>query len=56
LRLDNPRAKSVLAAVYLKDRYLYKPARELIAVAKELLGFDQAAERGAISRIPKVRV
>jgi len=38
LRLDNPKAKSVLAAVYRKDRYLSRPAREFISVAKELLG------------------
>jgi DNA-binding transcriptional LysR family regulator len=41
LRLNNPQAKSVLAAVYLKDNYLSKAAREFIAVAQELLAFEK---------------
>ncbi len=37
LRLKNPKAKTVLAAVYSKDRYLSKASREFIVLAKELL-------------------
>ena len=36
-RLDDPRAKSTLAAVYLKDRYMSNAAREFIGVCKEVL-------------------
>jgi len=41
LRLNNAKAKSVLAAVYLKDHYLSKAAREFIAIGKELLVFNK---------------
>ena len=41
LRLNNPKAKSVLAAVYLKDRYLSKSAREFISLTEELLSNDK---------------
>lgn len=44
LRLDNPKAKSILAAVYLKDRYLSKAAQEFINLGKELLAFDKTRQ------------
>ncbi len=46
LRLRNPKAKSAVAAVYLKGHYLSKAAREFIAVAKELLAFDKSPRPG----------
>jgi DNA-binding transcriptional LysR family regulator len=46
LRLNNPKAKSVLAAVHRRDRYLSKAAREFISVAKELLAFDKIQQPG----------
>jgi DNA-binding transcriptional LysR family regulator len=49
LRLNNPKAKSVLAAVYLKNRYLSKAAKEFIAVAKELLAFAPGSSRKRVS-------
>jgi DNA-binding transcriptional LysR family regulator len=41
LRLKNPKAKSVLAAVYQKNRYLSKAAQEFIELTRELLSSDK---------------
>ena len=41
LRLNNPKAKSVLAAVYQKNRYLSQAAREFIALTRKLLSADK---------------
>jgi len=41
LRLKNPKAKTVLVAAYLKERYLSKAAREFIILTKQLLSSDK---------------
>ena len=43
LRLDHPQAKSVLAAVYERNRYLSKAAREFISVTRELLSGERSS-------------